>query len=290
MSTPQDSQREHPSTYVVQDRSNQDERARVSVQDQMLTIAMGGVLPEQPDPTIFQRVMDVGCGTGGWLIETAKAYPDISLLIGVDVSGTILAYARAQAEEQGVANRVEFHVMDALRMLEFPREFFDLVNQRLGSSYLRSWDWMKILQEYKRVLRPGGVVRITEGDMVTESSSSALVRLNGIIFRALDQAGHFLAHKPDGVTSELARLLMQHGFQDVQTRAHQVEYRAGTPQGQRYFEDAQYAVRTLRPFLQKWVHLPEDFDDLCQQMLSEMQQPDFVAVWKLLTVWGIKLE
>jgi hypothetical protein len=38
------------------------------------------------------------------------------------------------------------------------------------------------------------------------------------------------------------------------------------------------------------MHLPDDFDDLCQQTLSEMQQPDFVAIWPLLTVWGIKQE
>jgi ubiquinone/menaquinone biosynthesis C-methylase UbiE len=287
---PKDPQHEHPSTYVVQDRANLDERARVSIQDQMLTRAMGGVLPEQPDPSIFRRILDVGCGTGGWLIEVAQTYPGASLLVGVDTSGTILEYAQAQAEEQGVADRVEFHVMDALRMLEFPKEFFDLVNQRLGSSFLRAWDWMKLLQEYKRVLRPDGIVRITEGSMVTESSSPALVRLNELIFRALDQAGHFIEHRPDGVTSELPRLLKQHGFQNIQTRAHHMEYRTGTPQWQMYYQDTQYAIRTLQPFLQKWMHLPDDFDDLCQQTLSEMQQPDFVAIWPLLTVWGIKQE
>lgn len=290
MPIPKDPQNEHPSTYVVQDRSNLDERARVSIQDQMLTRAMGGVLPEQPDPPVFQRILDVGCGTGGWLIEVAQTYPGSTRLVGVDTSGTILEYARAQAEEQGVADRVEFHVMDVLRMLEFPADSFDLVNQRLGSSFLRAWDWMKLLQEYKRVLRPDGVVRITEVSMVTESSSPALVRLNDLIFRALDQAGHFLEHRPDGVTSELPRLLKQHGFQNIQTRAHHMEYRTGTPQWQMYYQDTQYAIRTLRPFLQKWMHLPDDFDDLCQQTLSEMQQPDFVAIWPLLTVWGIKLE
>src|SRR5713101_6168760 len=142
MSTPPtDPPREHPSTYFVQDRSNEEELIRVMIQDQLVTAGMGGVLPEQPDPTIFHRVLDVGCGTGGWLIEAAKTYPAMSLLVGVDVSGRMVEYARAQAEAQRVGDRVQFRTMDALRMLEFPTDSFDLVNQRFGTSYLRTWDW-----------------------------------------------------------------------------------------------------------------------------------------------------
>jgi ubiquinone/menaquinone biosynthesis C-methylase UbiE len=286
MATPQESRPEYSSTYVVQDRSNQQELTRMAIQDQLLTTSMGGALPEQPHPAPFQRVLDVGCGTGGWLIETALTAPTIAQLIGVDISGIMLDYAREQALTQHINERVEFHKMDALRMLEFPNAFFDLVNQRLGSSYLRSWDWRKLLQEYQRVLRPGGILRITEGDMVTESSSPAYIRFNQLVFQALNQGGHFLAPEPNGVTSQLARLLEQHGFQDIQSRPSQVEYHAGTPQGQRFFEDSLHAARTLLPFLQKWLHVPDDYEALCQQMLADMQQADFTATWRLLTVWG----
>src|SRR5437899_1428785 len=120
MSTPPNRRQELPSTYIVQDRSSQEELTRVQIQGQMITAGMGGVLPEQPDPLCFKRVLDVGCGTGNWLIETAKTYPTIPLLIGVDVSREMLDYARAQARAQQVSDRVEFHLMDALRMLEFP--------------------------------------------------------------------------------------------------------------------------------------------------------------------------
>ncbi len=148
MSTPMNPRRDHSSTYFVQDRSNKEELSRLQIQDQMVTTSMGGVLPEQPDPTIFQRVLDVGCGTGGWLIEAAKTYSTMSLLVGVDVSERMIEYAQAQAEAQQVSDRVQFRTMDALRMLEFPTEYFHLVNQRFGASYLRTWDWPKLLQEF----------------------------------------------------------------------------------------------------------------------------------------------
>src|SRR5215469_3777926 len=113
MSTANNPSREHPSTYFVQDRSNQEEITRLQIQDQMITAGMGGVLQEQLDPTRFQRILDVGCGTGNWLIETAKTASEASLFVGIDVSKRLVEYARAQAEAQHVNDRVEFHLRDA---------------------------------------------------------------------------------------------------------------------------------------------------------------------------------
>jgi predicted TPR repeat methyltransferase len=58
--------KENPSAYFVMDRSNLEEMTRLDNQDTMLTKGMG-VMPEQPDPTNFKRILDIGCGTGGWL-------------------------------------------------------------------------------------------------------------------------------------------------------------------------------------------------------------------------------
>lgn len=288
MPDPQEPRREHPSTYFVQDRSNEEEFARMKIQDHLATIALGGVLPEQTDPLAFQRVLDVGCGVGGWLIEAAQAYPTMSLLIGVDVSGKMIEYARAQAKEQQVSGRVEFHTMDALLLLEFPSNFFDLVNQRFGASYLRKWDWSKLLQEYKRVIQPCGVIRITEGEMGMESNSPALTRLLDLSRQALYQAGHSFTPESTGVTGELASLLKQHGLQDVQTRLIRSEHRAGTLDGQSFIEDMKRLFRTVLPFLRKWIAVPDDYEEIYQQMLHEIQQPDFVATGGVLTVWGTK--
>jgi ubiquinone/menaquinone biosynthesis C-methylase UbiE len=288
MSTPTNPRREHPSTYFVQDQSNVEELTRVMIQDRLVTAGMGGVLPEQPDPTIFQRVLDVGCGTGGWLMEAARTYPAIPLLVGVDVSGRMVEYARAQAEAQQVSDRVQFRTMDALRMLEFPADYFDLVNQRFGASYLRTWDWPKLLHEFQRVTRPGGVVRVTEGNFIIQSPSLALTRLFELALDVFYRAGHFFTPESNGVTGELARLLHQYGLQNVQTRVHMVEYRAGTAEGQRFYEDMKRFFQTILPFLRKWSRVPDDYETIYQQALSEMQQPDFVATSSLLTAWGIK--
>jgi ubiquinone/menaquinone biosynthesis C-methylase UbiE len=278
--------REHPSTYFVEDRSNQEELKRLQIQDHMLTTGMGGVLPEQPDPTRFPRVLDVGCGVGDWLIELAKTTPTCTLLVGVDTSLTFIEYARAQASAAQVHDRVEFHVMDALRMLEFPDHFFDLLNQRFAGSWLRTWDWTKLLSEYLRVTRPGGVIRLTEPYLFPEENSPSLARLSKLMRQAFDQSGHLFAPREDGITQELEPLLNRLGLEQVQTRAYTLEYHVGTPQWQRFFEDTRHMLRTLLPFFQKWALVPDDYEALCQQAFHEMQQPDFVATMHLLTAWG----
>lgn len=288
MPNPNRSQGENPSTYFVQNRSNRDELTRLHLQDQMVTHGMGGIIPEQPDPTRFHDILDVGCGTGGWLIEAARTFPNMSKLIGVDVSERMVTYARAQAKAQQIDERVQFQVMDVLRLLDFPEKSFDLVNERLGASYIRTWEWPDLLNAFRRITRPSGTVRVTEGEIIVESSSSALLHLNHLLVQALHQAGHYFTPESHGVTGELPQLFERLGFQDVQTHLSVLEYRGETEQRRGLFEDTRHLFRTILPFLQKWTRIPENYEDLYQQMLDEMQQPDFTATWRLLTVWGTR--
>jgi hypothetical protein len=129
-------------------------------------------------------------------------------------------------------------------------------------------------------------VRITEPAWIVESNSLALSHLYELFMQAGHQSGHLFTPASDSVTGELAHLLHQHGLQQVQTRACTLEYHTDTLEGHYYFETIKLFFRTILPFLRKWTRVPDDYEDIYQQMLSEMQQPDFVATWGLLTAWG----
>lgn len=273
-------------TYFVLDHSSEEELTRLMIQDQMLTSGMGGALPEQPADTVFRRVLDVGCGTGGWLLETARTYPTVSQLIGVDIDRKMIAYARNQAEQQQMQDRVEFHIMNALLALEFPANYLDLVNIRMGGSFLRVWEWPHVLHEFRRVTRPGGTIRIVESDVVGESNSPALNRLSSILVQTFHRAGYFFAPEHSGLIEELPHMLRQARIVDLQTRLYKLEFRAGTSEGEHFRQDMSHVVRTMAPFLRKWGCLPEDYQDLCQQAQKEMEQPDFRAVWGMFVIWG----
>src|SRR5215467_7753442 len=87
---------QYSGTYFVQDRENEDELVRIAKQDRLVTASMGGVFAEQADTSGFQRVLDVACGAGGWVIDAAQTYPEMSL-VGVDVNRRMIEYASAQA-------------------------------------------------------------------------------------------------------------------------------------------------------------------------------------------------
>ena len=277
-------QREHSSAYIVQDRSNLDEMRRLEIQDTILTAGMGGVLPELADPLLLQRILDVGCGTGGWLIETAKTYPTIERLYGGDVSATMLSYAQKQAEASHLGERIAFQQMDALRIIEFPASSFDLVNQRLGASWIRTWEWKKLLLEYQRVLRPGGIARITEMHGFIESNSPALTQLGEMSMQVFCHSGRLFTPTPDGLTGQLAHLLTVSGFENIRTHLHRLVLRAGTLEGHSLQEDIAIGYQVAFPFFQRWTRVPRNYDEIYQQALIEMQQSDFVATWALLTV------
>lgn len=289
MAAPMNSRSETSNTYMVQNRSSHGELKRLQIQDQMITSCMGGVLPEQADLTGIRRVLDVGCGTGSWLIETAKMYPAISLLVGVDISGKMISFAQTQASSQQVSERVTFRAMDALRGLDFPDAHFDLVNLRMGDSWLRTWDWSSLLREFQRVVRPGGIIRVTESDMVSDNSlSQAGPRFMDLVFEALYQAGHYFTHDRSCLLHDLVPMLQRWGVQDLHTQAYKLEFRAGTPELQSLVEDAIHAFQNFLPFLRKWTRLPEDFETLDQQLLQDIQQLDYCATWNYLTVWGTR--
>jgi ubiquinone/menaquinone biosynthesis C-methylase UbiE len=289
MPTPRDrSKKEHPSTYVVQG-GNREELQRLTIQDALMTTIMGGPLAEQDGAATMRNVLDIGSGSGNWVLTAARMYPEMKP-VGIDISQHMVDYARHRAAEQGLSERVTFRVMDALIGLDFPAAAFDLVNLRFGISFIRTWEWPQVLQEMHRVCRPGGVIRVTECEVGGHSSSPAVMQLHAMSVCALYRSGHLFEQTLTGLIDHLEGLLTRHGCRQVQTRRLPVELQPGTKELQDSIRDVTYLYRTTRPFLEKWGCAPADYDAIYQQALQEMQDPNFSGGVTLLTAWGSKPE
>src|SRR5437667_9447465 len=113
------------------------EMARLIDQDHLITQGMGGLLSERNnDFSGIRRILDIGCGPGGWALEVAFAYPETEV-VGIDASRTMIDYAQAQARAQQLDNAC-FQEMDATQPLEFADNSFDIVNARFLAPLLTS--------------------------------------------------------------------------------------------------------------------------------------------------------
>src|SRR5438874_12617188 len=143
------------------DPENVAEMARLLGQDRLITEGMGGLFPERFDLSGIHRILDVACGPGGWALEVALKYPQIEV-VGIDISQAMITYAQAQVQVQGLEN-ASFQVMDIQKPLNFPDGSFDLVNARF-INFLPAATWPQLMQEFGRITRSGGVIRLTESE------------------------------------------------------------------------------------------------------------------------------
>jgi ubiquinone/menaquinone biosynthesis C-methylase UbiE len=276
-------------TYVL-DPESPSELARLINQERMVTQAMGGALSGVPDPSTLRNVLDLGCGPGGWVLDVAFALPDAEVE-GVDISRPMVDYANARARTQQLPN-ASFGVMDLNRSLEFPDASFDMVNARLLFAVLKRDVWPAFLRECTRVLRPGGLLRLTEpANFATTSSAAVNQLLELLITQALWKMGYGFA--PDGhsfgMVHILPHFLRQQGYQQVHLMAHAFEFSAGTDALADQYHNVEiigYQVKSL--FVKLGLISPEAFDQLQQQALSDMLRETFYAVGHLTTVLGYK--
>jgi SAM-dependent methyltransferase len=94
------------------------------------------------------RVLDAGCGTGGMLERLRQAEPGWSCC-GLDFSEGALRHARARGLEELLEGRVD--------ALPFKDASFDVVVS-LDVLYFSGVDEARAMQEFSRVLKPGGVL------------------------------------------------------------------------------------------------------------------------------------
>jgi ubiquinone/menaquinone biosynthesis C-methylase UbiE len=122
-----------------------------------------------------QRVLDVGCGTGYFASLLADTVAPDGLVVGVDASPEMIAYAN---RKRGRAGNCEFQLGTA-ESLSFPPDQFDVVVSSLFMHHLPADLQPTALAEIRRVLRPGGTVLIAEAQVPRARGWRLLARIHG---------------------------------------------------------------------------------------------------------------
>src|SRR5215472_2285744 len=236
-------------TYIL-DPESPTEAARLMVQDRLITEGMHGLFPEHYRdgsctlPKNMQSILDVGCGSGGWVLDVAHTYPDRTV-VGIDISRTVVDYNRAQAMVQRLDN-VAFKVMDALQPLQFEIGTFDLVNVRFATAFVPRGQWTPFLQNCLHVLRPAGILRVTEGEIAGLTNSPACEQMHSWVAHVLHAKGYGFSHDGShiGTLPMLGLLLREAGCVNREFMPHMLDFSTGTA-----LYDSQYQNYMVWPLL-----------------------------------------
>lgn len=150
-----------------------------------------------------ERLLDVGCGSGALLRTVAEAAPDAEAF-GVDLSAQMLLVARRKAGGRAQTARAR------AGGLPFPGGTFDVLASCSAFHYFPSPG--KALAEFRRVLKPGGRIVLTDW-----CNDYLFCRALDLFLRAFNRA-HYRAWS----RGELLRLLEGAGFEDSHVEAYKI--------------------------------------------------------------------
>ena len=274
------------STYMLLTESDA-EVGRLINHDQVITGTMG-LLPQRLALRNGDRILDVACGPACWARALALQYPAVQV-VGVDISQTLLDYANVATQAQQLPN-ISFQMMDITKPWKLADASFDLVNARTMVTFLSAEKWPQVIAEMLRVLVPGGTLVLTETD-ATHTNSPALETLSLYGSYSARRAGlsqHPLGHHL-GITPMLGHYLQQAGVAQIQQEAHVIDFSAGAPAHRAMIENFKVAYKQLQPYIvRQGIATQQELDTLYEQLLDELEAPDFRALWYFLRIWGKK--
>jgi ubiquinone/menaquinone biosynthesis C-methylase UbiE len=275
---------EESNNYVI-DAESEAEMVRLIEQDQLLTRAMGGVFPEDFQPTPGQSILDLACGPGRWAQEVAFIYPFLTV-VGVDISKKMTTYAQAMADVQQFEN-LQFEVLDIrAKLSEVPSDSFDFINARLIVGFMTRKDWPALIQQCMRILRPGGFLRLTECDQSSKTTSPAFETMQDILSLHSYKTGRTFSQTDWGITPRLSRFLRNANGEHVQVQAHAIDWSMGTKAWSPVHEDFEMAYKLMQTYLVGvGATSDEQWNTLWEQTQRDFYADDFSALWSLLSAW-----
>ncbi|EIE82664.1 hypothetical protein RO3G_07369 [Rhizopus delemar RA 99-880] len=101
-------------------------------------------------------ILDIGCGSGIWVMDMITDYPNCKYY-GCDMVDTTNKNIRLP--------QFEFAIGNVLKGLPYEDNTFDLVHMRLFVFALREDQWPIVIKELVRVAKPGCIVQVTEVDL-----------------------------------------------------------------------------------------------------------------------------
>lgn len=169
-----------------------------------------------------QSALDLCCGTCDWAISMAQASKD-GRIVGLDFSANMLAIGQRKINELGLQDMIELIEGNAMA-LPFADHEFDYAT--IGFALRNVPDYVQVLKEMERVVKPGGYVISLELSKPTWQPFKGLFyfyfqRIMPLLGKLLVKRYEQYKWLPESLISfpgraELAQIMRDIGLQDVQ--------------------------------------------------------------------------
>ncbi|KAI8090927.1 S-adenosyl-L-methionine-dependent methyltransferase [Gilbertella persicaria] len=184
---------------------------------------------EKLDFTKNLSILDVGCGSGSWLMDMASDYPQCTFE-GCDI---------VEVTNKNIAPpQVHFCYGDVLKGLEYSDNSFDFVHMRLFILALRENEWPAVIKELIRVTKPGGIIQLLEIDLKKKKEFN-----HGLVHIACAARGQDprIAIKLDSL------LAANDNIKVVQTDYRSVDMASNTATAKKFLWDWKQTVKSMMP-------------------------------------------
>ncbi|KAI7851535.1 S-adenosyl-L-methionine-dependent methyltransferase [Circinella umbellata] len=223
--------------YILPD--DELENDRLNMQHYAIKLAFDGNYDAPVEEQLKQgiTVLDGGCGPGPWTVDMAKAYPN-SKFHGVDISDTF--------SNEIKPSNTEFQVHNITTPLPFPDDTFGFIHQRLLLMGLRKAEWQIVIENYLKVLQPGGWFEFTESTPELLNGGPNLTMLMGFMRDIANMKGI----DPD-VHKILGSYFKEAGADNVRSRQLMAPVNHTNESGALLWKDYKIMFTSMKPFVSK---------------------------------------
>ncbi len=135
-----------------------------------------------------ESILEIGSGSGAWLLEVAQRYPHL-YCVGIDQDAGLVKVANMLVQRDHLT-QVAFFAKELDEMLPtlLPQGSFDLVHLSMLGRFILTANYSALAQACVALCRPGGMVFWTEAELPI-TNSPACERLISLICEAVQRTG-----------------------------------------------------------------------------------------------------